>query len=175
MKNNIWIFLVLSGLFVAFAIVSVMVYFTNGKNSRLLKRKLALGASIISLTGVFNGCRPVVSCYEVAVEPVFNCTDSVDNAGSIVIKQSDLEIAFDCEYMYYSTVSYRLVNDENIVATDSCRLMFGDQMARLLINLPGGLVIGNYDLRLYYYNLDELKDDSTPFKQFNVKIINDGE
>jgi hypothetical protein len=175
MKNNLWIFIVLAALFTAFAIVSVLVYFTGGKNGRLLKRKLAIGASIIALTGVFNGCRPVVTCYEVAVEPVFTCTDSVDTAGNIVINQGDTEIAFDCEFMYYETVSYRLVKSGNIAATDSCVVMFGDQMARLLVNLPETLVTGSYELKLYYYGLADLKDDSTPFKQFNVKIVSDGE
>jgi hypothetical protein len=175
MKNNVWIFFVLAGLFIAFAIVSLLVYFTDGKNARLLKRKLAIGASIIAITGVFNGCRPVVTCYEVAVEPVFTCTDSVDTDGNIVIKQSDTEIAFDCEFMYYETVTYRLVKSGNVEATDSCVVMFGDQMARLMVNLPEAMAIGDYDLKLYYYSLADLKDDSTPFKQFNVKIINDGE
>jgi hypothetical protein len=175
MKNNVWIFILLAALFTAFAIVSILVYFTGGKNGRLLKQKLAIGASIIALTGVFNGCRPVVSCYEVAVEPVFTCTDSVDNLGNIVVNQSDSEIAFDCEFMYYETVTYRMVKSGNVVATDSCVVMFGDQMARLTVNMPQDLAIGNYDLKLFFYSLSDLKDDSTPFKQFNVKIINDGE
>lgn len=176
MKNNWYLWALIAAVSVAFAIIAFSFWLSGGKNKYLLSKKLQIGALLISMTGIMNGCRPpVVSCYEVAVEPVFNCIDSVNDDGCIMIFQNDEKIEFDCEFMFYETVSYRLEKIDYVVAQDSCQLMSVDQKTRLTVNLPQDLSIGTYDLKLYYYNLSELKDDSAPFKQFNVKIIDDGE
>lgn len=170
MKNNIWIFIALAGLFTAFAIVSVLVYFTGGKNGSLLKKKLTIGASIIALTGVFNGCRPVVTCYDVAPSPVFNCTDSVNNIGEIVIDNSDTEIKFDMMYGYYENVSFRVSSGQNILATDSCVMVQDTDIMRITVNLPNALSNGNYKLVFYYFKPDQILEDYEPFYSFNLKV-----
>lgn len=172
MKNNVWIFIVLVGLFIAFAVVSVLVYFTDGKNARLLKRKLAIGASIIALTGVFNGCRPVVTCYDVAPSPVVTCTDSVNNNGEIVIDNTDKEIRFDMMYGYYENVSFRILSGQNMLVTDSCVMVQDTNVKRITVNLPNALTKGNYTLGFYYFKPDQILDEYEPFYSFNLKVIN---
>lgn len=176
MKNNWYIWAAAAAISVIFTIVSFSLWLSGGKNKYLLAKKLKFGALLIALTGVMNGCRPpVVTCYEVAVEPELNCVDSVDNDGNIVIMQNDDKIEFDCEYMYYQNVSFRLEKIGYVAASDSCNLVTVDEKTRLSVDLPDNLTCGNYNLKLYYYNLTELKDESIPFKQFKIKIINNGE
>jgi hypothetical protein len=61
-KKEICLPLVLIGLSAAFIVVSFLVWITRGKDS-LLKKKLRIGALILSLSGVGSGCW-AVSCYE---------------------------------------------------------------------------------------------------------------
>ncbi len=170
MKNHVYLYFITGILFCAFGIVSLMVFLTGGKSKYFVKKKLAIGAIIIGITCVTNGCRPVVTCYEVAVQPVLNCVDSVNNEGAIVINKADTVIQFDCEYMYYENVSYRLWLAEDIVAEDSCNIITGNPLNRLVVKLPSGLGTGNFSLRLYYFKPEELSEDSTPFEQFELKI-----
>jgi hypothetical protein len=67
--KEIIILIVLSGLFI---LASFMVLVTGGKNPYFLRKKLRIGAIIISLTaiiGIVAGCkpqdRPYITCYEV--------------------------------------------------------------------------------------------------------------
>lgn len=171
MKNNASIFVILAALFSVFAIVSVLVYFTNGKNKKLLKRKLAIGASIIALTGVVNGCKPVVSCYYVAVEPLVICTDSINNSGEIVIKNTDTTIRFDCTYVYYQNVSFRLTKDNVLVISDSCGFVPQSDQSKLTIEFAGVLAVGAYNLSLFYYSADEIPENALPFYEFKLKVV----
>ena len=67
MKRDIWIMIQLGILFLVFGVVSILVYFTNGHNRRLLIQKLRIGAIIVSLTAVIaGGCtsiNPPPKCY----------------------------------------------------------------------------------------------------------------
>jgi hypothetical protein len=78
------VLIVLCGLFI---ITSLMVYITDGKNSYLLRKKLRVGALIISITaaiGIISGCKdvpgPFVKCYaqEEIEEP-----QPMDSSGNI--------------------------------------------------------------------------------------------
>jgi hypothetical protein len=171
MKNHVYLYLVLGGLFVAFGAISLGVYFTGGKNKYFLKKKLAIGAIIIGLTAVSNGCRPVVSCYEVAVDPVMTCVDSVSEAGTIVLNKNDTLISFNCEYMFYNYVSYRIYKEEVNICEDSCKVFAQEQPSRLEMGITEELLSGTYSLRFYYFKLEELTNDSYAFKQFDLKII----
>jgi hypothetical protein len=171
MKNHVYLYLVLAGLFIAFGAISLGVYFTGGKNKYFLKKKLAIGAIIIGLTAVSNGCRPVVTCYDVAPSPEMTCVDSVSEAGTIVLNKNNSLISFNCEYMFYNDISYRIYKEEVKICEDSCKLLSQEQSSRLEMNVVEELLPGNYSLRFYYFKLDELTKDSYAFEKFDLKII----
>lgn len=172
MKNNAYIYICLIGLFTAFGVISMLVYFTKANNKYLLKKKLALGAVIIGLTAVTNGCAPLVTCYDVALSPVVICTDSVNNDGMIILHQGDQTINFDCQYLYYQDVSFKISNDTNDIFSGDCVKTVTDSSTTLLINTPRDLNVGNYKLKLYYLRAIELDENSSPFSLFNLKVLN---
>jgi hypothetical protein len=79
--------LVLAALFVAFAIVSFIVWLRKRKPERWISRKMKLGAAIITLTTISTGCPPEITCYDPVAENLF-VFDSMDQNNYLVL--SDL-------------------------------------------------------------------------------------
>jgi hypothetical protein len=174
MKNTQIVSISLIAVSVAFIIVSVLVTITGGKSKYLIAKKLRLGAIIIGMTCMANGCRPVVTCYEVAPSPVLSCTDSVSNEGLIVLQKGDQTINFNCQYLYYQNVSYKISNDIQDFYTGECAKTIADSTTQeeiLTIATSGVLNSGLYKLRLYYIQSAEIDENSTPFYIFDVKVI----
>jgi hypothetical protein len=165
MKNTHIISISLIAVSAAFIIVAVLVTLTGGKNKYLIAKKLRLGAIIIGMTGIVNGCRPVVTCYKPAPMPEITCTDSVSNEGKIVLLPNDREIGFDCNYLYYSDISYRLFKGDKSVCEDSCSIINNDQKTGLVINLPKGLSNGDYSLRIFVMRTSEITKSSAPIRE----------
>ena len=64
MRRELFVPLILAGLTVAFVVVFLLVYMSRGNSTYLIRKKLRIGAFILSLTAV--GCSdPVgtVTCY----------------------------------------------------------------------------------------------------------------
>jgi hypothetical protein len=78
MKKELYIPLVLIGLSVAFIVVSFLLWLSRGNDS-LLKKKLRIGALILTLSGVATGCwySEEVTCYVPSVSCVFVVEDAV--------------------------------------------------------------------------------------------------
>jgi len=171
MKNQFYIYLVLAALFAGFGVISVLVFLSKGQNKYFVKKKLALGASIIALTCMANGCKPVVTCYEVAVEPVIVCSDSVNNDGVIILNTDNQIINFDCQYMFYEKVSYKINNNSENIYTGDCVKTSSDTSVSLSITTTSILAPGNYKLQLYYFAATELDENSAPFSYFDLKVI----
>ena len=90
MKKEIYIPLILIGLSVAFVVVSFLLWLSRG-NDALLKKKLRIGALIISLSGIALGCwseRDCSTCYLVAQENVFTVEEQY-MGGRIVLDMSE--------------------------------------------------------------------------------------
>ena len=61
-QKNLYYYLTLAGISTLFILISVLVFLSRGKPS-LIKRKLAIGAILISLTGAVNSCYCGHKCY----------------------------------------------------------------------------------------------------------------
>jgi len=171
MKNEQLISFTLIFISAAFVVVSFLVMLTGGKNKFLLSRKLRLGAMIIGMTCLANGCRPFVTCYEVAMEPVMNCQDSVSNDGVIVIEKNIIEISFNCSYLYYEFISYKISTNSQIVFSGDCTKTDTDSSQNLKVQIPRQMDAGNYTLQFYYVKASEVDENLSPFSVFDVKVI----
>jgi hypothetical protein len=63
---------------IVFILICIAVWLNKGKNPALLRRKLRIGALILSLTAVASCSSPQVSCYELPPVKDTNKTDVVD-------------------------------------------------------------------------------------------------
>ena len=75
---------------IAFLVVSLLVWFSNGKNAKAIKAKYKLGGMILSLSFFAStGCEPVITCYDpipqdyVYAEKLY--TDSIFKGDSVLI------------------------------------------------------------------------------------------
>jgi hypothetical protein len=174
MKNTHIVTISLFAVSAAFILVSVLVTLSGGKNKYLIAKKLRLGAVIIGMTCMANGCRPVVTCYDPAPMPVLTCTDSVSNEGLIVLQKGDQTINFNCQFLYYQNVSYKIGNDIQDFYTGECTKTLADTTTQeeiLSITTSGILNSGLYKLRLYYFQSAEIDENSTPFYISEIKVI----
>ena len=171
MKNTHILSISLVAVSAAFVIISVLVAVTGGKNKYLIAKKLRLGAIIIGMTCMANGCRPVVTCYDPAPMPVLTCTDSVNNDGLIILHRGDRTINFDCQYLYYENVSYQISNDTDDLFSGDCVKSVTDSTTSLLITTAGDMNLGTYKLKLFYLQAVELDENSSPFSFFDIKVI----
>ncbi|HNQ69196.1 MAG TPA: hypothetical protein PKN32_12510 [Bacteroidales bacterium] len=172
MKNVQILSLTLVIVSAAFLLISVLVVLTGGKNKYLISKKLRLGAMIIGMTCLANGCRPFVTCYEVAMAPVMVCQDSVNNDGVIVVNKDVSKINFNCMYLYYEFVSYKLSVEDQIVFTGDCIKTDTDTSQNLEAPIPRQMNSGNYLMKFYYVKASEINENSSPFSIFNIKVIN---
>jgi len=154
-----------------FILISVLVAITGGRNKYLISKKLRLGAMIIGMTCLANGCKPFVTCYEVAVDPVMNCIDSVNNDGVIVVNRDDSEIEFNCMYLYYESVSYILSSNAQTIFSGDCIKTDSDTSQNLKVPIPRQMDAGNYELKLYYFKASSITEDNSPFSVHDVKVI----
>lgn len=172
MKNNSYTFLVLGVLFAGFGLFSFLVYLTKGKNKFFLKNKLAIGAMVITLTFTANGCRPVVTCYVTALDPVISSQDSLNLDRQIVISKTDRKLSFNYTTYQYNYLMYSLNhNDETIFSGDAI-LQKEEDKTSLFVEFPNALDTGVYKLVLYYYD-EPIEDISSVLfsEQFDVKVI----
>jgi hypothetical protein len=174
MKNTHIVTISLFAVSAAFILVSVLVTLSGGKNKYLIAKKLRLGAVIIGMTCMANGCRPVVTCYSVAMSPVLTCADSTNTEGLIVLQKGDQTISFDCQYLHYPNISYKVSNDREDVFIGECVKIQSDSTGRgeiLTVTTSGVLNSGLYKLNLYYFQSSEVSKNSTPFYVSDIKVI----
>ena len=171
MKTETTVYISLGILFLVFGLVSALVFLSGGKNKFLISKKLAIGASIIGLTCLSNGCKPFVTCYDVATDPILIAKDSVNEQNIIILQKTDSIIEFNCEFMYYEFVSYRLVREDDYIFTGDCIKEESDSSLNLVVRFPSTCSPGNYFLKLYYLQSTQLDQNSSAFKEFEVKVI----
>lgn len=177
MKRELFLPLVLIGLSAAFIVVSFLVWLTRGNDS-LLKKKLRIGAIILSLTGTAIGCESN-QCYIGARDETPNQivltgetypgeTFTLDLTTSNTIKGSINYPTID-EYTF------------QILDGDGTRIDRGPVLAQdgeydedlewfdlsVQVDIPTGL----YDLNFYAASEDDLdKYEIKPFAQFRLGI-----
>jgi hypothetical protein len=171
MKNAQFLSLSLIIVSAVFLLISALVVLTGGKNKYFVSKKLRLGAMIIGMTCLANGCRPFVTCYEVAMAPVMICQDSVNNDGVIVVNKDVSKINFNCMYLYYEFVSYKLSTGEQMVFSGDCIKTTTDTSQNLEVPIPRQMNSGNYLMQFYFVKASEINENASPFSVFNVKVI----
>jgi hypothetical protein len=176
MKNTHILSISLIVVSAAFVIVSILVTFTGGKNKYLIANKLRLGAIIIGMTAMANGCRPHISCYAPAWEaplPIMYFADSIDSNGKIVIYEDCKSISFDCHYLNFENVFYAISSGKKTVCTGQCVLIKNEDKTSATVALPEIFSHGNYQLRFYSIPYAEIDDsDDASFYFFDLKVIN---
>ena len=118
---------ILIGLVVAFAVFSLLVWFSRGKNARYIKNKYKLGGMILSLSFFATGCStivpPEVTCY-VSVPPPnmiyinYNNNDSIPWGDTIQVN------IWEPTYSYYSyclteTSTNKIIKEEILQRNDT--------------------------------------------------------
>ena len=173
MKNQNLSFIALIGLSVVFGIVSFALFLSKGKNKYFLKKKLAIGAAIITLTSMATSCRPVVTCYAVAAEPELEVQDSVNDMQHIVLQGSDNQIDFDSYGMYYENLSFKLLENSNTVELGDCQMIQDStsQTTGVRIALNPETENGLYTLNLYSVKSTNLNEDSYIYRQFDIELV----
>jgi len=155
---------------IAFVAISVMVYFTRGKNKYFLTKKLKIGAMIISLTAVTNGCRiPVATCYKPAPPTRIISLQATDSFDEIRISQDEKLLRFNLEYINSSEVCYKISQNEKIINKGDCELVSNGE-TDMLINLNENLLPGKYDLNIYQMKLSDLGKKDYPISTFTIVV-----
>jgi len=170
MKNLNIVPLTLIVLAVVFVAISLAVYFTGGKNKYFLSKKLKIGAMIITLTAVTNGCRiPVATCYEPAAVPRILSLQVEESINEITISQDERSLKFDIEYLYTTEMCYTIFQNEDIISKGHC-VFVNNGDSDMEINMDENLPVGKYDLKLYHGKLSELDKGNYPSYSFTISV-----
>lgn len=170
MKNLNIVPLVLLVLALAFVVISLAVYLSRGKNKYFLAKKLKLGAMIISLTAVTNGCRtPVVTCYKPAIIPEITSLQAYSYSNEIAINPDENELKFKTNNIYDSDLCYIISQSENITLKGDCVVVEGGEID-LLIKLEEYLLSGVYDLKIFYGKISATENLEYPLESFKIKV-----
>jgi hypothetical protein len=164
-------------LFVAFALVSFLVFLTR-RHPYFVSKKLRLGALILSLTGVSVGCIPA-TCYYPAPLPredtiyiygsdtlsheiVLNRSTSDTISGKITKRRSQF-----LSYAIFDSLD-TIVKKDDVQPSDG---VFDSDSEEFKIGLSHSILAGNYDLRFYYVPLDSIKHYDWEDYSFSLKVV----
>jgi hypothetical protein len=173
MKKEIYIPLILIGLSVAFVVVSFLLWLSRGNDS-LLKKKLRIGALIISLSGVALGCwseRDCSTCYLVAKENLFVVEDQ-HMGGRIVLDMSVTNKLTGLVSNYTSKNLWYLIEDHNDNeiqrgAVEPLDGAYDQHSEEFEIPVRIDLATGEYELEFY------LLEEEYPLATYELYVIND--
>ncbi|MDD3741528.1 MAG: hypothetical protein PHH30_09820 [Bacteroidales bacterium] len=174
MKNHTYLYLPLVLLILGFGFFSFFLFLTKGKNKYLLGKKLAIGASIIGLTCVANGCKPVVTCYVRAIDPVISSLDSLSSDQHIIISKSNTKLSFNYKTYDYNYQKYSLNDDKSTIFYGDCSIQNDDyNNSKLLVEFPNTIDTGVYKLVIYYFDKPfKDKDKEAVFsKEYNIRVV----
>jgi hypothetical protein len=172
-KKELYLPLVLIGLSAAFIAVSFLVWITSGNDS-LLKKKLRIGALIISLSGIALGCwseRDCSTCYLVAQENQFIVEDQ-HMGGRIVLEMSVTNKLTGMVDNYTSDNFWYLIEDYNDNeiqrgTVDPLDGAFDEYSEEFEIPVRIDLATGEYKLEFY------LLEEEYPLATYELYVIND--
>jgi hypothetical protein len=147
---------ILAGLFAAFAAISLLVWLTRGQNHALLKKKLKIGAMILTLTGVITtGCNASdTTCYVAIAEDYILFDDLQHSSGAIVLNLDETNrLDGTLENLTTTVYSFRItdgdgneVQRDQVVAEDG---EFDDHTEEFYLEVDPNLPAGQYVLLLY--------------------------
>ena len=145
---------VLIGLFVAFAVICVVVSMQKGKNAKWIARKMKFGGAILTITAITTGCPPMVTCYDPMPTNMFEF-DSIDYTEGAIVADlpSDSVITGKVhtpeneKYNFdITTLQQKVVSNGEVIATDG---KFDEETEDFKIILDPKLDTGRYNLNIY--------------------------
>lgn len=179
-KNELLVPLCVVGLSLAFVAVSIAVALTAGRNRFFVRKKLALGALLLSFSGTAAGCG-VVSCYEPMEEPNDTHLTYGGSGGhtlrvDIAEDNEVLGIVYNCEASAFSFIVTNAtgheVQKEDIAAGDGA--FDGDYDEGFTIHLDESLAAGSYELRVFPVSSDQIYDVSNQWVAlYELDIVQD--
>jgi len=174
MKVKIYSSMALLSLCIAFTFVSFLVMITN-RNSYWVKKKLKIGALILSFSGMAVGCQPQVTCYSPAViEPTIEFENPLTQNYEIVVDRDDGVVISGHIYRKdFSAFSYTIEDtNEHIIKTNDISAddgAFDDDSEAFSIALGEDIENGSYTFRLYLCHSSEIPE-SIPFQEFFIVV-----
>jgi len=150
-----------------FAIVSVLVIITRGKNPYLVRKKLAIGAMMLSLSASAAGCTPPwVSCYEPADDErnVISLVGLEDEGAFVFNQAEDQVVSLVIRYRAGDSFSFLLEDSEgnevqrgDLQATDG---VFDESTEELALAPSEDILPGDYSLYVYACSSDYIDTDA---------------
>ena len=179
MENKYVMPFTIAGLTAAFAIISFLVYITKGNNAYFLKKKLRIGALLLSLTAVTTGCNDnVVTCYAPlpGEEITLNSGSPAGSHGELVLNLSKTDTVQGTIFRRYSskysfqlaTVRDSILQRENISALDGA---FDEPTESFNITLRRDLDTGYYHLKIFDAGIDSISEH-TLTHGYTLQIVN---
>lgn len=164
--------LVFVGLALAFAVVSALVYLSRG-NPGMVRRKLRLGAALLTLTAAANGCGTAM-CYDVAMSNEFSLSDiKPDGAVHVSLPDSN-QISGTIYQRQGDRFSFQLVDAKeaevqraDIVAQDGA---FDENMEEFMLAIRQDLAAGTYRLRFYVAAKEDQATVEPHYGSYELKV-----
>jgi len=161
--------LILFGLFAAFATISIIVFLQKGNRERWISRKLKLGAAILTITGLTNGCesQPVVTCYDPAPYNWFQFDDFDQNEYTVVANLPNDSVLTGVVYEpKFEKYAFEIIASDDSVSVQKGEIValdgaFDEPTDSFKIELNSKLDTGSYLIKINTAGLSEnyLVDD----------------
>jgi len=161
--------LIVSGVFIAFGAVSLIVWFTRGKKRRWVERKLRLGGFLVSLTTLASGTVScTVTCHAAPENPdvllyalLLTPESKVDQITFTGTSAGALTVSLGAGGTFNGTVTNRKSNLFSYAITDGFGTVvqsgdlaaldgsFNSATESFAVTLGGAIVAGDYTLNIY--------------------------
>jgi hypothetical protein len=171
--------IVICGVAVAFIVISALVILT-GRNAYFVKKKLAVGAILLSLSAIMSGCKgpgPVgSSCY---VSPYYEerVTFDVVKNNQIVLDRKVTD-TIHCTITESTSGKYSIMILDSINTVVKKETVYSDTTWKFLNNIYIAIVFdriipnGTYSLRLFNQDADSVKSGDDYQYIYTLKIVN---
>jgi hypothetical protein len=176
MDNKYFLPIIVAGLTIVFVVVSIMV-FVSGKNAYFIKKKLRVGALLITLTGAAAGCgENIVTCYDPIPSNLFHI-DRSNQTNEITINPAVADTLSgrienrNGEKFSFAVLGQKdtVIQKDNIKAIDGA---FDESLEEFRITIGKNIPSGSYNLRLYSCEKDSISSSRYYNNSFALKIIN---
>jgi len=156
-----------------FGLISLLVILTK-RHPYFVKKKLRLGALILSLTGASVGCA-TVTCYSPALDNMFSIDQSDTQTGAFVVSRAAMDtITGKISERHGNSFSYRIIDamdstvlSDNISPEDG---IYDEAVEEFKIGFGHSLQPGTYNLRFYRASKDSVTNVDWYERSFPLTI-----
>ncbi len=183
MKRELWIPVAVAGLCLVFAAICLGLSLWR-KNGWLLKKKLRVGAMLLSLTGFAAGGGPVACCYASAGESPLVSLDGVPWGGEVTCDvNSGRSLEGEIDYCSSDRWSFRVTSPDGRTEVQRGSLIpldgaFDQSQEAFRLNLAPSVELGDYQLCVHALAAEDLEANVGVAACFDLTVIDsslDGE